>query len=296
MNRFAALLLAASAPLLLAPSLQAQAVELTYRFVEGADHRYEVIMNSTVTMPGGQGEIGQQQRQVLRHQVLSVDAEGNARIRNTIESVRVEVNSPMGVQVFDSEDPEAASDPMLGPMAALVGFSAEATIGPDGHILDTSDAAASVRRYIEQAPEELRPLLEQSLSDDVVEGMFQQGFQGLPEGPVSPGESWEMGIDMPMAMGTARAQFVYTLDGVDEVEGGTVARMSLVGEIEALEADPSNPMAAMMQMQGGAMSGSVSFDLTRGIVLGSDVTTNMNVAMMGEEVSTVTTVEMRLLP
>jgi hypothetical protein len=292
-------LFAGAALALLAPALTplagtAQEVQLRYAFTEGAEHRYEMLQHTTVPIPG-MGVMTQEQRQVLGMRVLSVDAEGNARIRQTIESVRMSMESPMGTQVFDSESSEVP-DPAFAPLGALAGTGSEIVLSPDGTVVDFGDLDAWMETMLEGVDPEVRGMLGDAYSEEALESMVRQSFQALPPGSLRPGESWEYGISIPAAFGSIESTTVYTLRGVETVEGRSVAVFDVTGTLGQLVPEAGNPMAGMVEMRGGDMEGVFRFDLDRGLFLDSEVSTTMEMEIMGQSMSSTTRMQLRLLP
>lgn len=290
-----AMALVAVAGTLGAADVHAQAVEFRYQFNEGMDLRYELVQSTSTPLPG-MGDMSQEQRQVFRQEVLSVDGEGNARIRQTIESVRMEMNTPMGNQSFDSSVDGQPDDPALAPLAALAGSVTEMVLGPDGSVKDVGDMATWLASMMDEVDAETRAMLESMLSEEALEQMISQSVQGLPPRSLAPGESWEQTVSMPLPFGTLSSTTTYTLEGIEVVEGSQVATLAMVGTMGELEVDPSNPMAGMMSMRGGESSGELRFDLTRGVMLSSTLNTGMRMEMMGQPMTTTSRMEMRLLP
>jgi hypothetical protein len=272
----------------------AQQVQLRYQFAEGDEHRYEMIQQTTVPIPG-MGEMVQEQRQILRQQVLSVDADGNARIRQTIESMRMTMDSPMGVQSFDSESGEV-TDPAFAPLAAMVGTGSEITISSAGAVVDFGDLGEWMEELLAGAGPEVQGMMGDALSEEVLESMVRQSFQALPPEGLEPGQSWEFAMSMPAAFGSMESSTVYTLRGVETEEGRSVAVFDVTGTVGQLVPEPGNPMAAMVEMSGGEMEGVFRFDLDRGLFLGSELSTTLEMAVMGQSMASTTWMQLRLLP
>ncbi len=289
MLRFPTTLAILASFVLVAPGT-AQTVELRYNFTEGMDLLYETVQETRTLMPQGMGSIEQSQTQRLRMQVLSVDADGNARIRNTVQSVQMQIQSPMGVQSFDSE--EGSTDPTFAPLQALIGAETEFVIGADGRLTESGGVEAALEEMMAEMSPEERATFEQTFTPEALENMVAQSFQHMPDGPVSPGESWEGSFDIPFPFGTMVTRFVYTLERVAD----GVAHIEVTGSISTVEADEDNPMAGMVDFTGGEITGSTEFDLERGIVIASTNRTEIEMAMMGETLTSVTEIEFRLLP
>lgn len=298
-RRAASVLGAALLGALLLPSapaaLAAQAVEIRYQFSEGMDLRYEMVQSSTTEIPG-MGNMTQEQRQVLRMEVLSVDAQGNARIRQTIERIQMDMNSPMGNQSWDSADESAPPAPEFAGVGAMVGEGLEVTIGPDGSLVDAGDLSGWLDAMMADADPEVRAMLQQTMGEEAIENMVSQSFQALPPQAISPGESWEHTVEIPLPFGRMSSTSVYTLEGVETVEGRRVATLAVTGRMGELIAEEGNPMAGMVQIEGGDISGRVLFDLDRGIFLSTRTETVMRMAAMGQAMESATRLEMRLLP
>jgi hypothetical protein len=283
--------------LLLAPSgaAAAQEVELRYRFTEGLELRYEMVQRTTMGLPGGMGSMDQNQRQRYVLSVHEVHPDGSAVIRNTIEAVSLEVSSMMGSQSWDSEVDGTPADPELRPLAALVGAGVEMTVAPDGSVVDFGNMAEFMEALLGDADPELRAMLGATFGEEQLRELASQGLQQLPDGPVSAGHSWEQSLSMPMAFGEVRSTTVYTFEGVETVDGRPVARIGVSGTIGELVPEEGNPMAAMVQLSGGEMTGSARFDVERGVLVGQDMTTTMTLSVMGESMTSTSRVEVRIL-
>jgi len=294
-SRASALTAAALLALVLAPaSGAAQEVQLRYAFTEGAEHRYEMVQQTTVPIPG-MGVMTQEQRQVIGWRVLSVDADGNARVRQTIESVRMRMESPLGVQSFDSEAGGGA-DPAFAPLAALAGTGSEITMAPDGRVVDFGDLSEWMAEMLDGVSPEVRGMLGEAYTEEALEAMVSQSFQTLPPGSLRPGESWEYGVSLPAAFGSITSTTVHTLRGVETEEGRSVAVLDVTGRVGELVPEAGNPLAGMVEMRGGEMEGVVRFDLDRGLFLSSDVSTTMDMSVMGQSLASTTRIQLRLLP
>lgn len=281
--------------LALAPfTAEAQQVELRYQYEEGAELRYEMVSTSTTAMPG-MGDVRQEQRQVIRMDVLSVDGEGNARIRHTVESIRLDMVTPMGTQSYDSESGEAPTDPAMAPLAAMAGSSSEVVVGPDGSLVDAGDLQSWIEQLLEGLDAETRAQVGEFLDAEALESMMEQSFQALPPSRMAPGETWELDFSMPMPFGTLSAALVHTLDAVETREGREVALFTMTGTLGDFEPEPGNPMAGMLGIGGGDLSGRMEFDLTSGMLLVSESTTTLRMDAMGQTLETRNTSTMRLL-
>jgi len=283
-------LLAGLAPV----AVEAQAVELRYQFPQGMDLRYEMVQRSTTSFPG-LGEMVQTMRQGMRMEVVEQVPPDGALVRNTVESIRMELASPMGSQSYDSSREESPSDPVMRPLAAMVGMTSEAVLSTDGRVLEAGDLSDVLERMAEDMDPEAVALLEATMGAEAVENLFAQNFQTLPTGAVSPGESWDYAMSLPApGLGTLETRFVHTLERVEDRGGVQVAHVAIVGTLGGLEPDADSELAGVMEFEGGEISGRMEFDLTNGRILESVMTTLMRMGAMGESIASETEVTFRL--
>jgi hypothetical protein len=275
---------------------EAQAVELRYQFPAGMDLRYEMVQRSSTAMPGGMGDMVQTMRQGLRMEVVGQVPPDGARVRNTVESIRMELISPMGNQTFDSSEETAPSDPAMRPLASMVGMSTEAVLSTDGRVLDAGDMSEVLARMGEDVDPQVVAELEAFMGAEAVENFFAQSFQSLPAEPVSPGESWDYALTLPApGLGTLETRFIHTLERVENRGGVQVAHVAISGTLGGLQPDPDSPMAGMMQFEGGDVDGRMEFDMTNGRVMESVMNTVMRMGVMGQSIASNTEVTLRLV-
>jgi len=94
-----------------APSSFAQEVTLRYGWTKGEETRTRMTQQastsiSATAIPGGpgNGSVESSMSQVFRTIVEDVAADGTATLRQVIESVRMELSSPLGKTVTDFDD------------------------------------------------------------------------------------------------------------------------------------------------------------------------------------------------
>src|SRR5687768_13139914 len=111
----------------LAAAVSAQPLMLRYRWTKGEEVRYRMTQQSTATisgLPGGMPDMNvvTTMSQVVRSVVEDVAPDGTATIRQTYESVRMNMDSPMAKMAYDSAAKDAAGDPMMKDMfSAMIG-------------------------------------------------------------------------------------------------------------------------------------------------------------------------------
>jgi hypothetical protein len=208
----------------------------------------------------------------------------------------------MGHREYDSQlGGPMPSDPLMAVMAALAGRSFEVTVGPDGRPVSTAgidafrdEVVAAVATENPQLAARLGQALQGGDLGDLT-GMTGQGLEAFPDRPVAPGGQWSGETSVASTVGTTRVQHTYTLREVNSVDGRQVAHIDVRGAV-ANQLDPSSPAAAMMAGMSGDVTGEMLFDVDRGIVLRSSLTTVVSIQLMGETLRSESTHLTELLP
>jgi hypothetical protein len=292
-----ALLLAAVAP---ASIVAAQEVTLGWRFQPGDVHRY--VQTQSTRMESPMGEITSTQTTRIRHEVVRVARDGAADLRVTQEALRVVQDGPMGRQEFDSEAGVEPDDPGMRFLSMLTGRSFEMTLAPDGEVRRVAGMDALVNDIMapimEQSPEmaeQIRDMLENMFDEERWRALMQQGIQTVPTGRVAPGAEWSWEFELDLAFGTSRANYAYRLEDVVARDGRRVARIGMSGSIGDIEIAADNPMAALMEVSAGAVTGTMEFDVDRGVLLRASSISTMTMSSMGTSMSVETTLATELL-
>ena len=269
-------------------------LDLSNHLEPGLELRYEMINTTRTTIPG-MGEVAQSQRQITLLEVVAVDPVGNSRIRSTVESIRFEMDSPVGMQRYDSERDPEPTEPELRAMAALVGVTLESVVGPDGSLREMVGLEEYRKQMLAEVPPEAREMMESFLSPEAMENMMAAFFQELPHGAVEIGDQWESSLSVPLPFGTMTYHYHYTYRSLETREGREVAVLDVEGTVGALEPDPENPMAAMISSTGGDISGTIELDAANGLILDSNMETVMTMEVAGNAIESNSVVELHLL-
>ena len=119
-------------------------------------------------------------------------SDGRLPIQEKIESLAVELSLPGGVTVeFDSTNPNAKSDnPMIQALLdtykARVGSTYSIVLGPDNKVITVEGTDSILKNASPSAAE----LLRGELNPEHIKKAAQQGYDMLPTGPVSKGDTW----------------------------------------------------------------------------------------------------------
>ena len=266
--------------ILSAPTLaSAQQVTLKSKYEEGSQLVYHVTSRQNIQMPMGLGSQTVNQVETTRWTVLSVAPNGDATISVTTEHMRMEVGGPDGTQLYDSDTDDAPATPEARMAAAMVGLTYSMVVGEDGTVKSVEGTEQFLEVMRSSLPPEATAMADQMFGDDFFSNMMRQRSQVFPTDPVGPNDAWQdsFGTTIPM-FGTMTTNVIFVLEGVEQRDGRTVALISSTGEM--VLGDALGPLAGLGEMDMETeMTGSVTFDVDRGVTLSSTVTTNMAMTM-----------------
>ena len=270
-------------------SLAAQDTTLQYRWTKGDRLRYRLTTQTDVAMSGipGMGEmtVATTQIQVQEMVVTDVAADGAATIDMKVESMKMEVVSPMGGSMsYDSTSPTPPADPTVAQAAqilgAIIGEPMTVVIEPTGAVRSVT-GATKIKAKLDKAmagtggADQLG--LGGLLSDDAFKGALGQALASLPKGAIKPGATWQQELRMPTPMSTMISASEYAFKGLEQLDGREVARMAMTIKTRAEGTGAMGPMT--VKVEPGSGTGEMIFDTKLGRVLKSSATTSMPMSM-----------------
>ena len=268
--------------------VSAQEIMLKWGFQEGSQTVMQMTNRMEMSMPGGFSSQVMDQTVRMRQTVQSVDLSGDATLMVTTEHMRMEGIGPAGNQLYDSDTGDIPSDPAILGAAAMVGQSYSMVVGPDGTVKSVQGIEELVEAMRTSFPPEVAPMLDEMFSADILIEIAQQGMQILPTDPISPGDSWQTSFTMPNPLlGEVTNNLTFVLDQVEERDGKTIALLSSTGEIVADAPDGLEGLPMEMDVD-AEMTGSLIFELDRGLVLSSITTNEMTMTMSGPDGASMT--------
>lgn len=258
---------------------------LRWSLESGQDLVYRATLTSETEMPGGQGMILSENIQTIRWEVTDVSAAGDATVRMTTERVQMKMSSPMANVEADSASEEPTTDPTAAMMTAMAGTSYTLVVSPSGEIKDLrglDEMRAAVRAAAPPGTAAmLDQMLESNLGDESIRSMFQQSFQSFPDRPLDPGDSWDVSVTMPLPLvGTMTTSMTLTLDRIEDRDGSSIAVIHNRGTIvTSPDGQAEGPLAGMMEMGDAATTGTIEWDIDRGVLLKNTTSTTMEMTM-----------------
>lgn len=294
---------AVPALVLIASQVFAQDVTLRYKWTKGETVVYRITLatNSTVTgMPGvGTMQVDQTLGQVLKIVVDDVAADGTATLKQTFESVKMDMNGPMGRLSYDTASPRADNNPMTQSLkqvlGAMVGETMTVVQAADGTVRDVDGASRIVDKIASGLSEDpaaaaLTQGLKSMLSDDAVKATLEQSFSKLPRNPVKAGDKWDgeiaIGNDM---IGKIVGSVGFTLRSVEGPADAGVARIGVIIDMKQQTAPPAGPNDMSVKLGDARGTGEMVFDVARGRIRKSTMKSDMpsTVTMKGPDGSSV---------
>lgn len=221
-----------SAVLLNAAPADAQTA-LRWKFKAGEKLGY-TMDQSTVSKGSVMGmEIETKMSQIsdMTWQIKSVGSDGVAEMTQTIDRLRMKMETPFGSFEFDSKDPKPIEGPfgdVMGPiLSVMAGTEMSLKMDPTGDVHDV--------KLPEKLLESLRsnPILAQfgsMFSEDGIKQMAQGGsgsVGGFPKGNVSKGESWDKKVEMKNPFGTIVVTTTSTYAGPETRDGMKLEKIDL---------------------------------------------------------------------
>ena len=288
---------------LLAPpvSVSAQQITLRWKYVAGSELVYRLTNTQEVTMPMAGGNMVNEQTQTMRWSVTEVAPNGDATVTITTEHVQVERSGPTGNVSYDSRTDEVPAVPEAQMFAAMAGLSYTMVIGPEGTVKSVQGVDQLIDEMMGALPPEAmgQGMLREMFSEEFITNMTQGSIQIFPQEPVGPGDSWQHSFRMPIPMfGGVTRNLTFTVDGIKERDGGTVAVISSTGDIVVGEA-AGGQFPGMMEMGDAEITGTMNFDVDRGLTLSSTTTSNLEMTLSTTDqqmtVGTVTTTTLELI-
>jgi hypothetical protein len=283
----------------------AQGVTLRYRWIKGEALTYRMSIRTTSTISGvpgaGDMSIDQTMTQTVRIAAQDVAPDGTATLRQTFESVRMEMTGPMGKVVYDSttpaRDPNPMTDAMAKVMGALVGESVGVVITSDGTVKSVEGASGIVDKITQgmaadPAAAGMVEGLKTMLSDDSLKTTMSQSFSRLPAAAVRAGDTWsgQLAMGNP-AIGRIAGTTTFTLKAIEGQTGAPLARIAVTLELrQEVTPRPSGPARLVVKLGDSKGEGEIVFDVGRGCINRSSMRTDIpsTMTMMGSDGSPAT--------
>ena len=264
------------------PNVFAQQATLAYKWTKGETLRYRLTQKSASTMsglPGGKPDVklDQLSDQVFTMTVDSIGGDGTVTLRQTFESMRMDITSPMGQLSIDAAKPDASANPpeqaVQKMFAAMIGQPITVVLTPTGRVVKIEGFTKLLDKMLGAAPPSdpqtagAVQQMRSTLNDEQMSSMFSQGFPEFPARALKPGDAWtaEATVQNP-AFGAMLMSSAMTLVAL---EGSAPAQMAKIATKVKMERDlkspaPEGPMGMKAEMGVATGEGETLFDVAKG--------------------------------
>jgi hypothetical protein len=270
-----------------------QDVTLRYRWNPGETVRYRMSQEATSQISGipggGEFNVVQNTSQTFRAVTKSVAADGSATIEQIIDSVRMEMQGPMGNLVFDSEKKDAApGSPLDAAMkqifTPMVGATFTLVMSPAGTVQRVDGFSKVAEKMFAGMSDDPQAAgifagLKGSMNDEAVKGLFAQSFGEMPQRPVKAGDTWKNSFTIPNpAVGSMTTTMDATLQGMEGTGADQVAKIATKLTVsQDPNAKGTMPMGLTVKLGEATGTGEILFDVGKGQMRRS--VTRMDMAM-----------------
>jgi hypothetical protein len=270
-------------------------VTLRYRWTKGETLRYRMTQESSTAVSGlpdgiGDTTVDQTMTQVFRVVVEDVAADGTTTVQQTLESFRMEMNTPMGKTTYDSASADTAENPSTASykriFSAIVGEPFTLVLSPTGSILKLEGFSRIREKMFSALPQDAAGVavanaLKATFNDD--DQTIGHWFLPFSDRAVKVGDTWNTQATGGVAMfGSFTTSMAATLKAIEGIGADQVARIATQMTIKR---DPTesakNPMGLSMQIGDSTGEGEILFDITKGRLLQSTTRRTMPMTMSG---------------
>jgi hypothetical protein len=282
-----------------APHISAQEATLAYKWTKGETLRYRLTQKTATTMtglPGGapDAKLDQLADQIFTMTVESVAADGTVTLRQSFESMRMDITSPGGKVTFDAAKPDPAAAPPEAAVqklfAAMLNEPFTVTMTPTGKLVKIEGFTRLMDKVFAASPASdprTAGALQQmraTLSDEQMMAMFSQGFPEFPQRPLKAGDTWsgETTLKNP-ALG---AMLMSSSLALAALEGTAAVQMARITTKVKMERDPKSqapqgPMGMKVDMGVANGEGETLFDVGRGRLQRATTNITIPITMSG---------------
>jgi hypothetical protein len=250
---------------------------LRWKFTQGEKLAYDSGQDMSIAvtgMEGGDFTMRTQQELNLIWEVLNVDEQGAARIRQKLERVRLTMTGPApgqqlqeGVKKNETVeyDSQAKDPPVGGAAMAAAMFEPmmkgdfEFTITPRGEVKDVK-VPEPVLEMMKKNPQAAQ--MGELATDAGIQKMLMQELVVLPAGEPKAGETWSSNMQMAIpVVGKQTIETTYTYNGEKEVEG---KQQAMIGAKRTVMYESPPGQAVQVAIKDQTSEGETLFNVTDG--------------------------------
>jgi uncharacterized protein DUF6263 len=273
---------------------RAQEATLTYKWNKGETLRYRIKQTTETTMsglPGGlpDARMDQVADQVFTMTVEDIAADGNVTLRQSFESMRMDISTPNGKFSIDGAKPSASGAPpeqaVQKVFAAMLNEPFTIVLTPSGRVVKVEGFTRLMDRMFAAMPSDPQAAsaltqMRTGLSDEQMTATFSQGFTELPAKPLKTGDAWTTSGTVPNPVfGPTIMSSSLTLMSLDAQVAKIAAKVKM--ERDPKGTPPPGPMGLKTDM--GVADGETEtlFDVAKGRLQRATTTITVPMSMSG---------------
>jgi hypothetical protein len=295
-----------------------QSVALRYRWTKGESLTYHLTSQTDTAVSGVPGAgpmaLAQTMNQVLKFTAEEVSADGVATLRQTFQSIKMQINGPAGKVTYDTAAPNNNPNPMIEAMrrvlGAMAGESIVVVMAADGTVISIDGAKKILDKISASLPQDpgaeaITQSMKAILSEDALKSTLTQSFPKLPADAVKVGDTWRGQLTLAAeVVGKILGTSTFTLKAIDGTADAGVARIGVVLVLKQESvAAPSGPANIVVRLLDSKGEGEILFDPSKGRIRRGTMRTDMpsvvsmtapdgNPASVQNKTTTTTTMEL----
>lgn len=256
-----------------------------------------VKLHQIMTIQGMDIETDVEQSSVTKYTVGEPRSDGGTPVTSKVESVKVSLTLPGGVNVdYDSENPAPTpDDPNLKPIVDAFKATSDVeytfVVDKDARITAV-EGLEQVLAKIEAANADSAKMVKDRFQADAMKKTLNDELNILPDTLVRPGDSWARTQTQNLGMGqTLTFETKYTYEGTVEKDGKTLDKISAKSTSVKFAQDPNAESPARVtnaNLKVESTDGQILFDRAAGRDVESKQSTRMvgplTLSVMGQEI------------
>jgi hypothetical protein len=195
--------------------------DLDWGFKENKTFYQKMTTTTDQSLTVSSNKVDQKQKQVFVFSWTPVkkNDDGSWVIKQKIEDVQMNIDIGNQQIKYDSTNPDAGgNNPLSEFFKELVGSEFTLTLSKDLKVTKIEGRDAFVQKLTRANPQ-MKPLLEQILSEKAMMEMAEPTFAAVPNAKKTKGQSWTKDSNLDMGpIGKYENSYKYTFDGPDDKE------------------------------------------------------------------------------
>jgi hypothetical protein len=258
-----------------------QGVLLKWKFEKDKPFYQKMVTTTEQTMKVMNNDVKQTQNQTFYFSWTPVKQDGDTwTIKQKIEGVAMKIDIGNQKIEFDSTAPKpagAGNNPLSDFFTALVGSEFTLTLDTkDMKVTKVEGREAFLDKLVKANPQ-MKPLLEQILSEKALKEMAEPTFAAIPGKEEKKGDSWSKESSLDMGpIGKYENSYKYTFEGpdeknkdIDKIKVETTLKYKEPGDVAGVGGLPFKIKSA--DLKSSNATGTIQFDHAKGLIQKSDM-------------------------